>query len=95
MSRTTIYEPHPVSPERKAALASLGFKIIDAVFQPPGYVHPDAQRLAPAGLSSQKRASEGLKVEDLRAALEAKGVPIPEGAKKPDLQALLDASSEA
>ena len=29
-----IYEPHPVSPERKAELVSQGFKIIDAVFAP-------------------------------------------------------------
>ena len=29
-----IYEPHPVSPERKAELRAQGFKIIDAVFAP-------------------------------------------------------------
>ena len=28
------YEPHPVSPERKAELRAAGFKIIDAVFKP-------------------------------------------------------------
>ena len=28
------YEPHPVSPERKAELRALGFKIIDAQFAP-------------------------------------------------------------
>ena len=31
-------------------------------------------------------------VPELRAALEAKGIEIPEGAKKADLQALLDAA---
>ena len=36
------------------------------------------------------KPSEGLKVDDLKAALEAKGIPIPEGAKKADLQVLLD-----
>jgi hypothetical protein len=29
-----IYEPHPVSPERKAELAGQGFKIIDEIFAP-------------------------------------------------------------
>jgi hypothetical protein len=29
-----IYEPHPVSPERKAELVAQGFKIIDARFAP-------------------------------------------------------------
>lgn len=28
------YEPHPVSPERKAELRAQGFKIIDAKFAP-------------------------------------------------------------
>lgn len=31
-----IYEPHPVSPERKAELRAQGFKIIDAKFKPLG-----------------------------------------------------------
>ena len=30
------YEPHPVTPERKAELRAQGFKIIDARFAPPG-----------------------------------------------------------
>lgn len=29
-----IYEPHPVSPERKAELRGKGYKILDAVFKP-------------------------------------------------------------
>lgn len=29
-----IYEPHPVTPERKAELRAQGFKIIDAQFAP-------------------------------------------------------------
>lgn len=37
-----IYEPHPVTPERKAELRAAGYKIIDAIFAPAGYVHPDA-----------------------------------------------------
>ena len=31
------YEPHPVSPERKAELRAQGLKIIDAAFAPEGY----------------------------------------------------------
>ena len=31
-----VYEPHPVSPERKAELRAKGFTIIDAVFAPEG-----------------------------------------------------------
>lgn len=32
-----IYEPHPVSPERKTELRKQGFKIIDARFAPEGF----------------------------------------------------------
>lgn len=28
-----IYEPHPVTPERKAELVKQGYKIIDAIFE--------------------------------------------------------------
>lgn len=31
------YEPHPVTPERKAELRAAGFKIIDARFAPDDY----------------------------------------------------------
>lgn len=31
-----IYEPHPINPARKAKLQAQGYKIIDAVFAPPG-----------------------------------------------------------
>ena len=29
-----VYEPHPVSPDRKAELRAKGFKILDARFKP-------------------------------------------------------------
>lgn len=32
------YEPHPVSPERKAELKAAGFKIIDLRFAPADHV---------------------------------------------------------
>lgn len=31
-----IYEPHPINPARKAKLQAQGYKIIDAIFAPPG-----------------------------------------------------------
>lgn len=34
MARQTIYEPHPVSPERKAELQAKGYRIVDARFAP-------------------------------------------------------------
>lgn len=34
MEREIIYEPHPVTPERKAELRAQGYKIIDAQFAP-------------------------------------------------------------
>lgn len=38
-----IYEPHPVTAKRKAELRASGYKIIDAIFSPADYVHPDAK----------------------------------------------------
>jgi hypothetical protein len=32
--RAVWYEPHPVTPERKAELMGLGYKILDAAFKP-------------------------------------------------------------
>ncbi|WVM87994.1 hypothetical protein UMZ34_16755 [Halopseudomonas pachastrellae] len=34
------YEPHPVSPERKAELRAKGLKIIDARFKPADLAQP-------------------------------------------------------
>lgn len=78
------YEPHPVKPERKAELRKRGYQIIDVIFMPVGYENP-ADDGEPEGA---KKAT----VAELRAALEAKGVEVPEGAKKADLQALLEAA---
>ena len=38
--KKVIYEPHPVSAERKAELVGKGFKIVDAVFAPAGEAPP-------------------------------------------------------
>lgn len=82
--RPIAWEKHPVSPERKAELRAKGFQIIDAAFMPEGFEKP-ADDSEPEGA---KKAT----VAELRAALEAKGIEVPEGAKKADLQALLDSA---
>jgi hypothetical protein len=40
-----IYEPHPVSPERKAELRAQNFKIVDAAFAPASE-EPEPKRKA-------------------------------------------------
>lgn len=78
------YEPHPVKPERKAELRKRGFQIIDAVFMPEGYENPPDD--------GEPEGSKKATVADLRAALEAKGIEVPDGAKKAALQILLDSA---
>lgn len=80
------YEPHPVSPARKAELRGRGYQIIDAVFAPAGHENPGED-------SESEGAKKAATVAELREALTAKGVEVPEGAKKADLQALLDAAA--
>lgn len=48
------YEPHPVSPERKAELRAAGFKIVDAVFAPAKPAEPEP----PAAAPRQRRGKE-------------------------------------
>lgn len=50
-----IYEPHPVTPERKAELRAQGYRIIDAVFAPPGEV----QQPAPDQAEAEQRPRRG------------------------------------
>jgi len=49
-----------------------------------------AAAVSPAPATPGPKPSEGLKVDELKAALEAKGIPIPDGAKKQELADLLD-----
>ncbi|KKX25301.1 hypothetical protein [Rhizobium sp. LC145] len=62
--RKVVYEPHPVTPERKKELMSQGFKIIDAVFAPPG-------NKASSGQPAAVEPADGLSDDELRAAIEA------------------------
>src|SRR5690606_31595495 len=41
-----IYEPHPVSPERKRELNAQGYKIIDAAFAPKNFLREDGPTVA-------------------------------------------------
>lgn len=82
-----IYEPHPVSVERKKELRERGYRIVDAQFAPKGYEHPDGSR--------SDRDNKALTVAQIKDALTEKGIEIPEGAKKAELQALLDAATQA
>lgn len=47
------YEPHPVTPERKAELRADGFTIVDARFEPEGEKKP-----APAKTRAKKKDAE-------------------------------------
>jgi len=77
------YEPHPVSPERKAELRAQGFKIIDARFKP-------AKSKQEQESKQDEKPSKSLTVEQLTTALIEKGIEAPAGAKKADLAKLLD-----
>jgi hypothetical protein len=47
------YEPHPVSPERKAELRAQGLQIIDAVFAPADAKRAEAPKSEPAPKSEK------------------------------------------
>ncbi len=49
------YEPHPVTPERKAELLAKGFQIIDARFKPSD-AEPDKAEAVPV---PQRRSRKG------------------------------------
>ncbi|HEY9145983.1 MAG TPA: hypothetical protein VIN36_04805 [Thiobacillus sp.] len=51
--RPIRYEPHPVSPERKAELQAAGYQIIDARFGPA------AQAPAESGEAPRRRKNKG------------------------------------
>lgn len=88
------YEPHPVTPERKAELRAKGLSIVDWLFKPADY-HQDAEPGTPGAHHPDANEGEGaMKVADMRAALTAKGIEIPEGIKKAELRALLESSEK-
>lgn len=48
MERPIAYEPHPVSPERKAELVAQGYRIMDAKFAPADAVIAEPKIIPPA-----------------------------------------------
>ncbi|WP_144223460.1 hypothetical protein [Mesorhizobium amorphae] len=50
------YEPHPVSPERKAELRKAGFKIVDARFDPDRAAADAGDAATPVGDDEQAKA---------------------------------------
>lgn len=89
------YEPHPVSPERKAELRAQGYKILDLRFAPAGYkavATPDQ----PAGhlVGSTEDGLEGLEIEELRILAQERGVTVHHNAGADKIrQALRDAQA--
>lgn len=67
-----IYEPHPVSAERKAELRAEGFKIIDARFKP----------------AEDGKLSDEVERAELIAELQARGVEFDEAWPTDELRAL-------
>lgn len=82
MGRPIVYEPHPVSRERKAELLAEGFRIVDAKYRPS-----EAEDVPPANDLSK------LTVESLKEMLDTAGIEYPADAKKADLLALLEAGN--
>lgn len=50
-----VYEPHPVSPERKAELRAQGCKIVDKRFEPGTPVAPAVDQFTPEGIAVMER----------------------------------------
>lgn len=56
--RPIHYEPHPVSPERKAELLADGVKIIDARFKPAAEAVADEPGIAVEAPRKSRKAKE-------------------------------------
>ncbi len=54
------YEPHPVSPERKAELRGQGFKIIDARFDPNPKSEDDTDKPKKRGRPRKSEVTYGV-----------------------------------
>lgn len=57
--REIRYEPHPVTPERKAELVALGYRIIDARFKPAAESEAVSEPEKPAAASGGGRKGRG------------------------------------
>lgn len=59
MSDKIIYEPHPVSPERKKELRDQGYRIIDAIYDPNQKKATAEPAKEPKAPKADKPAKEG------------------------------------
>lgn len=86
-----IYEPHPVTPERKEELRNKGYKIIDAAYAPEGYEYPESEKPAKAKEADLKdpKVVAKLTVVQLQEVLTARGVKFEADANKAALVALV------
>ena len=82
-----IYEPHPVTPERKAELRAQGYKIIDAVFDPNP--QPASKKTKPAQATQD---SGDFDADAAKAYLTEIGVAFPRNIGKAKLKELYDAT---
>ena len=83
MARKVIYEPHPVSPERKAELRAQGYAIIDARFAPEGQ-KPVAAPVEAAPVETPTEAPTEAPVEEVKAEAPKRGRP-PKVASEPQI----------
>lgn len=82
----TIFEPHPVSPERKRELRSKGYTVLDAAFAPKGYEYPEKTptpsvkaTTEPAVEPTAEPANDGLDdldAEQLHALAKERGIKV-------------------
>lgn len=82
MKHPIAYEPHPVSPERKAELRAQGFIIVDARFKPADYEEPKAEPLTRTAVARMKKT-------DLADQLKARGLEWPKGGSVDDARLVL------
>lgn len=85
-----IYEPHPVSAERKAELRAQGFRIVDVAFAPEDYVAPEA----PANEGGES-GETGLSASQLKDELKKRNIEFKGNASRTVLQGLYDAAVAA
>lgn len=74
MLNKIAYEPHPVSPKRKAELRTQGFRIVDVRFKPVGAVAPKAAMPVVAPKLTVAELDAKMTVEDLRKLLTMRGI---------------------
>lgn len=89
-----IYEPHPVSVERKTELNKQGYRIIDAIYKPADVpAVPAASTEGDADTDEDdKDEKDGLTKAELQQLLKDADIQFPANAKKADLLSILKAN---